>query len=60
MTKTRKTESKTGKHNSENADQELLDINQNGNQTIYTNGDISEKKQLFIGKLHSDTTEEYL
>ena len=48
------------KTNSENADQELSDINQNGNQTTYTNRDISEKKQLFIGNLHSDTTEEDL
>ena len=32
------------KTNSENADQELSDINQNGNQTAYTNRDISEKK----------------
>ena len=48
------------KTNSENADQELSHINQNGNQTTYTNRDISEKKQLFIGNLHSDTTEEDL
>ena len=46
--------------NSENADQELSDINQNGNQTTYTNRDISEKKQLFNGNLHNDTTEEDL
>ena len=32
------------KTNSENADQELSDINQNRNQTAYTNRDISEKK----------------
>ena len=48
------------KTNSENADQELSDINQNGNQTTYTNRDISEMKQLFIGNLHSDKTEEDL
>ena len=47
------------KTNSENADQELSDIN-NGNQTTYTNRDISEEKQLFIGNLHSDTTDEDL
>ena len=46
--------------NSENADQEFSDINQNGNQKTYTNRDVSEKKQLFIGNLHSDTTEEDL
>ena len=44
------------KTNSENADQELSDVNQNGNQTTSTNRDISEKKQLFIGNLHNDTT----
>ena len=44
--------------NSENADQELSDINQNGNQKTYANRDVSEKKQLFIENLHSDTTEE--
>ena len=61
MIKTRKTGSKTRtKTNSENADQELSDINQNRNQTIYTNRDISEKKQLFIGNIHSDPTEEDL
>ena len=48
------------KTNSENADQELSDINQNGNQTTYTNRGISEKKQLFVGNLHSDATEENL
>ena len=48
------------KTNSENADQELSDINQNRNQTIYTNRDISEKKQLFLENIHSDTTEEDL
>ena len=48
------------KTNSENADQELSDINQDGNQTTCTNRDISEKKQLFIVNLHSDTTEEDL
>ena len=48
------------KTNLENADQEISDINQNGNQTTYTNSDISGKKQLFIGNLHSDTTEEDL
>ena len=37
------------KTNSVNADQELSDINQNRNQTTYTNRDISEKKQSFIG-----------
>ena len=41
-----------------NAYQELLDINQKGNQTTHTNKEISEKKQLFIGNLHSDTTED--
>ena len=61
MTKTRKTGGKTRKKtNSENADQELSDINQNRNQTIYTNRDISERKQFFIGNIHSDTTEEDL
>ena len=30
------------------------------NQTTYTNKDISEKKQLPIGNLHSDTTKEDL
>ena len=59
MTKTRKTEQIKEKTNSENADQELSDIN-NGNQTTYTNRDISEEKQLFIGNLHSDTTDEDL
>ena len=39
---------------------ELSDINQNRNKTIYTNKDISEMKQQFIGNLHSDTTEEDL
>ena len=53
MTKTRKTGQNKEKTNSENADQELSDINQGGNQTIYTN---REKKVLFIGNLHSDTT----
>ena len=48
------------KTNSENADQELSDVNQNGNQTTYTNRDISEEKQLFIRNLHSDATEEDL
>ena len=48
------------KTNSENTDQELSDKSQNGNQTAYANRDISEKKQLFIGNLHSDTTEEDL
>ena len=48
------------KTNSENADQELSDINQNGNQATYTNRNISEKKQLFIGNLQSDSTEEDL
>ena len=38
----------------------VKDISQNGNQTTYTNRDISEKKQLFIRNLHSDTTEEDL
>ena len=61
MIKTRKTGGKTRKKtNSENADQELSDINQNRNQTTYTNRDISEKKQLFIETIHSDTTEEDL
>ena len=46
------------KTNSENADQELSDVNQNGNQTTSTNRDISDKKQLFIGNLHNDTTSE--
>ena len=46
-----------GKINSENADQELSDINQCRNQTTYTN---REKKELFIGNLHSDATEEDL
>ena len=50
--------------NSENPDQELpyiyIYIYQNGHQTTYTNRDISEKKRLFIGNLHSDTTEEDL
>ena len=41
------------KTNSENADQELSGINQNGNKTTYTNRDNSEKKQLFIGNLHN-------
>ena len=48
------------KTNSENADQELSDVNQNGNQTTYTNRDISEEKQLFIRNLHCDATEEDL
>ena len=48
------------KTNSENADQQLSDINQNGSQTAYTNRDISEEKQLFIRNLHSDATEEDL
>ena len=61
MTKTRKTGGKTRKKtNSEHADQELSDINQNRNQTLYTNRNISEKKQLFIENVHSDTTEEDL
>ena len=51
MTKT-KTGQKKEKSNSENADQELSGINQNGNQITYTNRDISEKKQLFIRNLH--------
>ena len=38
-----------GKTNSENADQELSDINENEKQTTYTNRDISVQKQLFIG-----------
>ena len=45
------------KINSENADQELSDINQGGNQTTYIN---REKKELFIGNLHSDATKEDL
>ena len=48
------------KTNSKNADQEISDINQNGNQTIHTSRDISEKKQLFIRNLYSDTTVEDL
>ena len=48
------------KTNSENADQELSDVNQNGNQTTYTNRDISEEKQLFMRNLHCDATEEDL
>ena len=48
----------TTKNCNDNADQELWDINQNGNQTTNTNKDISEKKQLFIGNLRSETTEE--
>ena len=48
------------KTNAENPDQELSDINQNRNQTTHTNRDISEKKQFFIGNLHSDTAEEDL
>ena len=60
MTKTRKTGQNKEKTNSENADQELSDINQNGNQKTYANRDVSEKKQLIIGNLHSDTTEENL
>ena len=61
MIKTRKTGGKTRKiNNSENPDQEPSDLNQNRNQTIYTNRDISEKKQLFIGNIHSDPTEEDL
>ena len=61
MIKTRKIEGKTRKKtNLKNPDQEHSDINQHGNQTAYTNRDISEKKQLFIGNLHSDTTEEDL
>ena len=45
MTKARKTESKTRKKPTQTADQELSDINQNGNQTTYANRDILEKKQ---------------
>ena len=37
---------------------DFQDINQNQNQTTYTNREISEKKQLFIGNLHSNATEE--
>ena len=37
---------------------DFQDINQNENQTKYTNRDISEKKQLFIGNLHSNATGE--
>ena len=48
----------TNKNCNDNADQELWDINQNGNQKTNTNRDISEKKQLFIGNLRSETTEE--
>ena len=48
------------KTNLENPDQELSDINQHGNQTTYTNRNISEKKQLFIGNIRSDTTEKDL
>ena len=44
------------KTNLENPEQELSDINQNGNQTTHTNRNISEKKQLFTGNLRSDTT----
>ena len=51
---------KTRKKQLRNADQELSDTNQNRNQTIYTNRDISERKQLFIGNIHCDTTEEDL
>ena len=59
MTKT-KTGQKKEKSNSENADQELSGINQDGNQITYTNRDISEKKQLFIRNLHRDKTEKDL
>ena len=48
----------TTKNCNDYADQELWDINQNGKQTTNTNRDISEKKQLFIGNLRSETTEE--
>ena len=37
---------------------DFQDINQNENQTKYTNRDISEKKQLFIGNLHNNATGE--
>ena len=61
MTKTRKIEGQTRKKTKlKNPDQEHSDINQHGNHTAYANRDISEKKQLFIGNLHSDTTEEDL
>ena len=43
-----------------NSDRGISDENQEGNQTLTTNREISEKKQLFIGNVQNDTNEKDL